>query len=293
MAPVSAAGAAPQPPLADAVAARYGVRRIDHATLAAWRGEADRTTHLLDVRTPEEFAAGHLPGSDLGAGRAARAGDRPLGRDPRRPARAGRRPGHARDHDRALADAAGLGRRRARPGVRRRSARNRGRQRRRPISPAVSPIDPTAAARRWPMGAAAVVLGPSAAYRQAHPADAVWSIRPRLDRLPAIGAEGRAHRRLCRGPAMSARLAAAELAELTGGAGRAGHGRRCRRGGTAGLPVVATPDDPPDTSGSISSSGTTTATTAMPGRDARLSAMGARPAGRGRPRRARGFRVAS
>src|SRR5712691_10904953 len=49
---------------AAAVAARFGVRSIDAATLAAWRGEAGhRTTYLLDVRTPDEFAAGHLPGS--------------------------------------------------------------------------------------------------------------------------------------------------------------------------------------------------------------------------------------
>jgi rhodanese-related sulfurtransferase len=48
---------------ADAVRAHYGVRRIDRATLAAWQGDPDRTVYLLDVRSPEEFAAGHLPGS--------------------------------------------------------------------------------------------------------------------------------------------------------------------------------------------------------------------------------------
>jgi len=36
---------------------------IDMATLDAWRAEADRRTlYVLDVRTPEEYAAGHLPG---------------------------------------------------------------------------------------------------------------------------------------------------------------------------------------------------------------------------------------
>src|SRR6266851_9285281 len=49
---------------ADAVATRFAVRAIDYPTLAAWRAEADRrTTYVLDVRTSEEFAAGHLPGS--------------------------------------------------------------------------------------------------------------------------------------------------------------------------------------------------------------------------------------
>ncbi len=41
---------------------RFGVRRISRQTLAAWSRDAQRTTFLLDVRSPEEFAAGHLPG---------------------------------------------------------------------------------------------------------------------------------------------------------------------------------------------------------------------------------------
>src|SRR6185437_222390 len=68
LASVSAAAAAASAPLAAAVEKRFGVRRIDRATLAAWRAEAGRTTHVLDVRTPEEFAAGHLPGSDSAPG---------------------------------------------------------------------------------------------------------------------------------------------------------------------------------------------------------------------------------
>ena len=43
------------------VAERCCIRRIDRATLAAWRAEADRRTlYVLDVRTPEEYEAGHL-----------------------------------------------------------------------------------------------------------------------------------------------------------------------------------------------------------------------------------------
>lgn len=48
----------------DRIAKDYGVSYIDRETLAAWRAEsAERTLYLLDVRDPEEFRAGHLPGS--------------------------------------------------------------------------------------------------------------------------------------------------------------------------------------------------------------------------------------
>ena len=39
------------------------LRYIDRATAESWVGDADRTTYYLDVRTPEEFAADHLPGT--------------------------------------------------------------------------------------------------------------------------------------------------------------------------------------------------------------------------------------
>jgi rhodanese-related sulfurtransferase len=48
---------------ARAYAQRAGVPVIDAATLASWRAEAtNRTLYLFDVRTPEEFAAGHPAG---------------------------------------------------------------------------------------------------------------------------------------------------------------------------------------------------------------------------------------
>ena len=45
------------------VARRFGVRGIRWGELAEWRNDNRRTTYLLDVRTPEEFQAGHLPDS--------------------------------------------------------------------------------------------------------------------------------------------------------------------------------------------------------------------------------------
>jgi rhodanese-related sulfurtransferase len=45
------------------VAALCGIARIGTATLAAWRADAQRSLYVLDVRTPEEYAAGHLRGA--------------------------------------------------------------------------------------------------------------------------------------------------------------------------------------------------------------------------------------
>jgi len=61
---VSEAGQRVATEAASRVAARCEVPRIDKATLAAWRAEADkRSLYLLDVRTPEEYEAGHLRGA--------------------------------------------------------------------------------------------------------------------------------------------------------------------------------------------------------------------------------------
>src|SRR5439155_25728817 len=46
------------------VAKRFGVRPIDRATLERFARENEqRTLYVFDVRTPEEFLAGHLAGS--------------------------------------------------------------------------------------------------------------------------------------------------------------------------------------------------------------------------------------
>ncbi|MEH3024291.1 MAG: rhodanese-related sulfurtransferase [Pseudomonas oryzihabitans] len=45
------------------VADRAGVARLPFGELETWRSNPRRTNYLIDVRTPEEFAAGHLPGA--------------------------------------------------------------------------------------------------------------------------------------------------------------------------------------------------------------------------------------
>jgi len=49
---------------ATGLASRCGVAEIDAATLALWQGQAGaRTLYLLDVRSPQEYAAGHVAGA--------------------------------------------------------------------------------------------------------------------------------------------------------------------------------------------------------------------------------------
>ena len=65
---VSAEGDSAGRRAARAVADRAGVGRIDAKTLDRFRGDERRTLHLFDVRTPEEYEAGHLPGFRHAAG---------------------------------------------------------------------------------------------------------------------------------------------------------------------------------------------------------------------------------
>lgn len=53
---------------AKAFAGRWGVQVIDRAGLGALLADGARTTHVLDVRDPEEYLAGHLPGSRMAPG---------------------------------------------------------------------------------------------------------------------------------------------------------------------------------------------------------------------------------
>jgi rhodanese-related sulfurtransferase len=61
---VSEAGRQASTRAAARVAAHCDIRSIDRAMLSAWRSEAEqRTLYVLDVRTPEEYEAGHLAGA--------------------------------------------------------------------------------------------------------------------------------------------------------------------------------------------------------------------------------------
>jgi rhodanese-related sulfurtransferase len=61
---VSAQGLRSAAEAAAKVAARCGIARIDRPTLQSWRAEAaERSLYVLDVRSPEEYLAGHLRGA--------------------------------------------------------------------------------------------------------------------------------------------------------------------------------------------------------------------------------------
>jgi rhodanese-related sulfurtransferase len=61
--PVSSAALSWAKSVSERVAHRFGIERIDRATLDRWRGDHDRTLYLFDVRDPSEYLAGHLPGA--------------------------------------------------------------------------------------------------------------------------------------------------------------------------------------------------------------------------------------
>ena len=60
---VSAAGLAHAKTAAAKVAARFGVARIERVGLDAFLADTTRTVYVFDVRNPEEYAAGHVPGA--------------------------------------------------------------------------------------------------------------------------------------------------------------------------------------------------------------------------------------
>jgi len=243
--PASPAAVAAARQRAAAVAARFGVRSIDRATLAAWQSEADhRTTYLLDVRTPDEFSAGHLPGLvSAPGGQLVQAIDRWVATRGARLVLIDEIGARAvmtaqwlmqlgwdavvldRPFDGQALETGGSGA----PS---------------PVLPDVMAITVTEAAHWLNDGAAAIFIGASATYREAHPEDAVWAIRPRLDRLPESVLRARRIAVFAEDDAMGA-LAAVDLAEIAAGP------VVIVRGGVAAWraaarPFAASPGEPPD-----------------------------------------------
>lgn len=228
---------------AAAFARRHGVTAVTAATAASWLADPARTTYLFDIRTPEEFAAGHISGSQHApGGQLVQATDQWVGvrgarlllidsDGVRAPMVAAwlRRMGHdANTLEHSIA---------ARLEVPARATR----------ADAVLPQPPTIAPRdleiRLRQGSIrALVLRPSADYRREHIPGAVWAIRPHLGR--AVD-NYRGALALIADEPLLARAAALDLADLGfTDINRLDGGFAAWR--EAGLPTVSTPDQPPD-----------------------------------------------
>lgn len=229
-------------PAAKALAERFGVPVVTAQAVQQWAADASRSLFLCDVRTPEEFAAGSLPGAQhTPGGQLMQAGDQYVGvrgarlvlfdnDGVRAPAVASwlRQMGH----DASVLEgglASGLSLAPAAPPV--------------ATSPAtLATIDARALAARLEKNDVALIdLRGSMAFRAGHIAQARWSIRPRL--AADVKNETRQLVLMADDAALAAWTASSELAGspapllLQGGmaAWRA-----------AGLPVAATPELPAD-----------------------------------------------
>lgn len=244
---VSAAGMAQAKARAGAMAKTFGVRKADLATVDRWRKEKDRTLYVLDVRSAEEYAAGHLPGAVHAPG-----GQLVQGTDNWVGARGARVVLTDDTEVRAITAAhwlvqmgwdvyvleGGIGK----------AATEKGMPARRVLGIdkiAVDEITPADLDKALRAGTAvAVDVDLSGHYGERHLPGAYWGIRPRLDRLVPRLPKGKRivlyseHETRARLAVPDLRAATdAPIAVLTGG----------REAWTkAGLPIEASPGVPPD-----------------------------------------------
>jgi rhodanese-related sulfurtransferase len=232
------------------VAERSGVQRVDAATVADWAARGEHCVFLCDVRAPEEFAAGSLPGAQhTPGGQLIQATDQYIGVR------------HARlvlfDDDGIRAPVVASWLRQLghdayvlRDGLRSGFALPAPRDLDAPLAcPALPSIEAGALAERLAPGLARVVdLRASQAFRRGHVPGALWSIRPRLPSLHDLTRDGNAG--LIALIADDSRIAELAVSEWPDDA-RQGADLALLKGGfaawrAAGLPVEVTPASPPD-----------------------------------------------
>ncbi|WP_395316871.1 rhodanese-like domain-containing protein [Variovorax sp. UC74_104] len=227
-------------PAAKALAARFDVPTVNAQTVRQWADDASRSLFLCDVRTPEEFAAGSLPGAQhTPGGQLMQAGDQYFG------VRGARLVLFDNDGVRAPTVASWL-----RQMGHDASVLEGGLASGLALTPAETPAAPvlgtidakTLAARIERNDVAVVDLRGSMQFRAGHIAQARWSIRPRL--AADLKGEARQIVLVADEAALAAWAAASELASvspaplLLSGSMAAWS--------AAGLPVEATPALPAD-----------------------------------------------
>ncbi|MFM9924377.1 rhodanese-like domain-containing protein [Variovorax sp. H27-G14] len=226
-------------PAAKALAARFDVPVVSAQTVQQWATETARTLFLCDVRTPEEFAAGSLPGAQhTPGGQLMQAGDQYVGvrgarlvlvddDGVRAPTIASwlRQMGHdASVLEGGLASGLALT-----PSTT-------------PAAPSLRTIDAqTLAARIEKNDVAVIDLRGSMQFRAGHIPQARWSIRPRL--AADVKSETRQLVLVADDAALAAWTAASELAGMPTPLLLEGGMTAWR---DAGLPVEATPTLPAD-----------------------------------------------
>ncbi len=232
---------------AEKIAATYGVKRIDRATLDAWRADERRNLYLLDVRGREEYEAGHLPGAVHAPG-----GQLVQGTDVWVAARGARIVLTDDNEIRAITTAhwlvqmgwevavlqGGIGA----------DATETGMPKRRVLGIDDDPVEaiaPADLAKALENGdAVAVHVDHSMNYRERHIPGAIWAIRPRLDALVAKLPAGK-RVVLYSEHETRARLAAIDLRELTDAPVSVLAGGY-EAWAAQGLPAEASPGTPPD-----------------------------------------------
>ena len=227
---------------AERLAAEAGVRRLSEAEAQAWLMDAARTTHVLDVRSAEEFAAGSLPGArHAPGGQLLQATDQSIG------VRNGRVLLLDDEAVRAPVVAAWLARLGFETAV---VEGGVGAALRVPVRPGAAALPPVPEVNRdalpaWLARQKPLVfdLQPSMAYRRGHAKGVAWSIRPRLVADAAAAGPTSCPVLLIAPEAGLARVAAVDLFEA---GWRDVRWADPKQWAAAGLATEATPDLPPD-----------------------------------------------
>lgn len=225
---------------ASALAAQHGVRTVDAATVAGWAADSSRSLFLCDVRTPEEFAQGTLPGAQhTPGGQLIQATDQYVG------VRGARLVLFDADGVRAPVVASWLRQLGHDAWVLERGV-DSGLRVPEPVIPALPSLDAIDAgslSRQLAAGeAVAVDVRPSMDYRKAHVPGSLWSIRPRL--AAVVANECRPLVLIADHPAI-ARIAALALPDAQRARTRVLDGG-LHAWKEAGLPLESSPDVPPD-----------------------------------------------